>query len=240
MPDLPDLPNFHPIQDDLVREPDWKLYEKAIAHIEESYGNCKVTRNYRPIGRLSGTKRQVDVWLEAGVGDNHIVTVAIECRRYAATPVDIKDIDSFCGFLEDVGANKGVVMSHSGYTEGAKKRAEGAGRIELRVLTLEEAEEFDWDEFVQDYCQIENCFGTVQWNFQDGNSEAGYCHNCGSFYIKCGNCGEVSWYNEWDVEQCFSCGASWRLRHEDGMTCGIEELPPPKEELEEKEDENQE
>jgi hypothetical protein len=239
MPDLPDLPNVEPFLPDqpgpdLRAEPDWKLYEKAIARIEKSYGNCKVTPNHRPIGRLSGVKRQVDVWLEASVGDNHIVRVAIECRHHTDTPVDIKDIDAFCGFLDDVGANKGVMMSHSGYTDGARKRAEGAG-IDLKVLTLEEAEEFDWEEFVQDDCQVENCFGTIQWHFQDGNSEAGRCHNCGTFHIRCGNCGEVSWYHESDIEECL-CGMSWRLRQEDGMTSGIEELRLPEKEDEEEED----
>jgi len=104
---LPPLPGE--ILPEAEPEPDWKIYEHSIAHIEESYENCKVTRNHKPVGRRSGVQRQVDVWLEAEVGDNHIVTVAIECRRYADRPVSIKDIDAFCGFLDDVGANKGVI-----------------------------------------------------------------------------------------------------------------------------------
>lgn len=238
MPDLPDFDYPPPEQPlpDIEAEPDWKLFEKAIARIEESYKNCKVTRNYKPVGNLSGVPRQVDVWLSAKIGDNHEVTVAIECRRYNDRPVSIKDVDAFCGFLEDVEANKGVMISHSGFTEGAQKRAEGAG-IELKVLTLEQAEEFDWEEFVQDYCQMEYCFGTIQWDNQNGDSEAGHCHNCGTFYIRCGNCGEVSWYNEWDIEECV-CGMKWRVLKEKGMTCGIEELGLPEED-EEEEEENQ-
>ncbi len=116
-----------PLPPDIEAEPDWKIYEKAIAHIEESYDNCKVTQNHKVTGRRSDLDRQVDVWLEAEIGDNHVVTVAIECRRYSDRPVSIKDIDAFYGFLDDVGANKGVMISHSGYTDGARKRAEGAG-----------------------------------------------------------------------------------------------------------------
>ena len=224
------------LDQDIETEPDWKLYEKAITRIEESYKNCTVTRNHHVIGRRSGVRRQVDIWLSADIGDNHVVTVAIECRRYADKPVAIKDMDAFCGFLDDVGANKGVMISQTGYTAGAEKRAQAAG-IELRALTIEEAEEFDWEEFVQDSCQVGDCFGTVHWAYQDGGSEAGRCSTCGSFHIRCGNCGEMSWYHERNIEQCSSCGMKWRLEKEKGDVCDIKELPR---EIVEAEDENDE
>jgi hypothetical protein len=220
------------------QSPTGRFYENSIAHIEESYENCTVRRNHKLEGRRSGVQRQVDVWLEAEVGDNHIVTVAIECRRYADRPVSIKDIDAFCGFLDDVGANKGVMISHSGYTDGAEKRAESAG-IELRMLTVEEAEQFDWDEFVQDSCQVADCFGTIHWHFSDGDSEAGPCGNCGTFHIRCGNCGELDWYNENDIETCVSCGMKWRLLKEKNEVCEIEEIPPEKEVESEEESDNE-
>jgi hypothetical protein len=175
----------------------------------------------------------VDVWLEAEIGDNHTVTVAIECRRYGDRRVSIKDIDAFCGFLDDVGANKGVMISHSGYTKGAERRAEGAG-IDLRTLTIEEAEEFDWDQFLErDSCQVSECYGTINWELTDAQSEAGHCGNCGVFHIRCGNCGLVEWFNEGSEEKCLSCGMRWRLIKEKGMTCDIKEIPPEPEEDEE-------
>jgi hypothetical protein len=100
-------------------------------------------------GKLSDTDRQVDVWLEGGIGAGRSITVAVECRHYDKNPVPFKDLDAFCGFLLDVGANKGVMFSDSGSTEGAKKRAAGAAaKIELEVMTLSETEDFDWDEFL--------------------------------------------------------------------------------------------
>ncbi len=92
------------------QEPDWKVYERSIAHIEESYMICKVIRNHKIMGRRSETERQVDVWLEAEIGDNHSVTVAIECRRYRDRPVSIKDTDAFYGFLEDTGTNTHTIQ----------------------------------------------------------------------------------------------------------------------------------
>lgn len=232
---IPPQPQYSPPDEE--PELDWKMYEKAIAHIEDSYNNCKVNQNYRVTGRRSGKERQVDVWLEAEVGDNHVVTIAIECRRYSDRPVSIKDIDAFYGFLDDIGASKGVMISHTGYTEGARERAKGAG-IELRMLTLEEAEEFDWDEFIQDSCEVQECFGTINWCFSDGDSEAGYCGNCGSFHIRCGNCETVDWYHEGDVESCPGCKMQWRLKKEKGMTCGIAEILPVDESEDEEEEED--
>jgi hypothetical protein len=236
--DLPAPPDEE-LPPDEDSEPDWKLYERAIAHIEESYHNCTVTRNYKPVGRCSGVDRQVDVWLTANIGDNHVVTVAIECRRYSERPVSIKDIDAFCGFLDDVGANKGVMISHSGYTEGAQKRADRAG-IELRTLTVKEAEEFDWEEFVRDSCEsLADCFGSIDWQFSSGDSEAGYCNSCGTFHIRCGNCGWISFYDEGHIEKCSGCDMRWELKQEDGMTCAIKELVPLDDKSEDEEEEQE-
>lgn len=174
--------------------------------------------------------------METAVGDNHTVHVAIECRCYDDKPVAIKDIDAFVAFLDDVGAHKGVMISHSGFTDGARKRAEAAN-IELKTLTLEEAEEFDWDEYVSDSCQtLGQCWGTIRWQFSDGASEAGYCSMCGSFHIRCGNCDDVSSYDEKPYVTCFSCGRQWKLDFDDGMTSDITELPPDEEQEEEDEE----
>ena len=215
--------------------PIWQQYERAIAHIEESAGNSKVIRNHKVLGRRTGTERQVDVWLEAVVGNEHTVKVAIECRYYAARPVAIKDVEAFISFLEDVAAHKGVMISHSGFSDGARKRADAAN-IELRTLTLEEAEEFDWDEYVADSCETDGCFGTITWQFSDRSSEAGYCSMCGTFHVRCGGCGNLSWYDEDRFKKCDGCDMRWRLGFDEGMVSGITELPPEDEEDEDTED----
>ena len=70
--------------------------------------------------------------------------------------------------------------------------------------------------------------------FADGQSEAGNCSNCGSFHIRCGNCGSVGWYNEEEIEKCsWFCEMRWRLLKEKGMTVGIKELPPLNDESDE-------
>jgi hypothetical protein len=151
--------------------------------------------------------------------------------------VSIKDIDAFCGFLDDVGANKGVMISHSGFTDGAKKRAAGAG-IELRVLTFVEAEDFDWEEFARDSCQgFNDCYGSIDWVYTDGGSEVGFCNSCGLLHILCGECGSVNFYNQERVVKCDGCEMRWNLQTEKGDVCGIKELPPEKDSEEEEEPE---
>jgi hypothetical protein len=217
-------------------EPKWKLYEKAIARIEESYANCKVTHDYKVIRRRSGVERQVDVWISAVIGHNHRVTVAIECRRYDETPVPIKDVDAFYGFLDDVAANKGVMVSHTGFTEGAEKRAQGSD-IELKTLTLEEAQEFDWEEYVShSCCSPAFCLGTINWQYPDEDgSSLGFCSQCGSLHIKCGNCGSVDFYDETGFVHCRYCEQRWELESEKGLTVGIRDIPPEEEPEEEDE-----
>lgn len=209
-------------------EPAWKRYEKAIARIEElaADDNCRVIRNHKVKGR-SGTERQVDVWVESRLGDNHVVAVAIECRCYDHGPVAIKDMDAFVSAVEDMGAHKGVMISHSGFTEGAENRAANAN-IELRTMSLEEAEGFAWDEYLPDLCQsLGGCYGSINWSYSEGNESAwGTCSYCGSFHIRCRSCGSIGCYEESRIVHCEGCEMRFRLLSEDGMTVGIEEIAP--------------
>jgi hypothetical protein len=214
-------------------DPKWLVYQKAVAQLKESFGDCEVVHDHRVIGRKSGIERQVDIWLSATVGGKHTVTVAVECKCFEVTPVQIKDVDAFYGFLDDVGANKGVLISNTGFTDGAKKRADGS-TLELETLTIEEAESFDWADLLDHGCAgLDNCWGRVRWEFDDGSgSRAGHCDYCSTFHIKCGDCGYVDSYQEDEIIQCNGCEARWRLDDEKGMTIGIERMDPASDEEE--------
>jgi hypothetical protein len=214
-------------------DPKWLVYQKAVARLKESYGDCEVIHDHRVVGRRSGIERQVDIWLSAVLGGKHIVTVAVECKCFETAPVQIKDVDAFYGFLDDVAANKGVLISNSGFTDGAKKRA-GGSNLELETLTLEEAEEYDWADLLEHSCAgLGDCWGTIRWEFYDGSgSQAGHCDHCGTFHIKCGDCGYVDSYLRDEIIHCNGCEARWRLDDEKGMTIGIEQIDPASDEEE--------
>lgn len=214
------------------QEPKWRIYEKVVARLKESFGDCEVRLDHTVTGRRSGIGRQVDIWLSATLG-GHTVTVAVECRCYDAKPVGIKDVDAFYGFLDDVGANKGVLISNSGFTNGAEKRADGS-TVELQTLTLEEAETFDWANYVADRCQNPaGCWGFIEWNealCQEGGGqfpppyEAGFCDSCGLLHIRCGECGELSFYLEDPMVQCDACETRWELEFEKGVLVSIRQV----------------
>jgi hypothetical protein len=199
------------LQPEAKPDPKWLVYQKAVAQMKESFGDCEVIHDHRVMGRRSGIERKVDIWLSVTVGGKHTITVAVECKCFEVAPVQIKDVDAFYGFLDDVGSNKGVMISNTGFTDGAKKRADGS-TLELETLTLEEAEEFDWAEYL-DECETPGygCTGSIHWEFEDGKgSEAGFCGGCGSLHVKCGECGTVGAYDG-DHFKCDGCDARWGL-----------------------------
>jgi hypothetical protein len=66
-----------------------------------------VIQDHNVTGVRSGVTRQIDVWVTGEVA-GHEIKLAIECKLHKAK-VDIKTVDAFVGFLEDVGADKGVL-----------------------------------------------------------------------------------------------------------------------------------
>ena len=222
-------------------DPKWIIYERAVARLKESYGDCEVIHDFKVVGRRSGIERQVDIWLSTKVGGKHGVTVAVECKCRETEPVSIKDVDAFYGFIDDVGANKGVLVSNSGFTDGAKKRADGC-EIELEALTLEEAQDFEWADLLSDSCNSPfDCWGTVSWEFDDGEgSRAGYCDTCSTFHMVCGECGHKDSYQEDEIIKCAGCNRRWRLEDEKGMTVGIERIEDDEDDENDEEDEGDE
>jgi hypothetical protein len=188
---FPDLPEWTPeVSDDA--EVKWRLYEKVVADMQGRYPGCTVIRDHKVTGVRSGTTRQIDVWATGEVAGREI-TLAIECKFYKAK-VDIKTVDSFIGFLEDVGADKGVLITTTGFTSGAEKRAKAA-RIDLEVMSLESAMETDWGDYIGNSCQALGCTGDINWDYSEGGPRFGTCNQCGQLHIECGECGYIDDYH---------------------------------------------
>ena len=229
MPILPLSPDDLP--DSASTDPKWLIYQKAVARLKGSFGDCQVIHDHKVKGRRSGIERQVDIWLSTTVGGKHPLTVAVECKCHETTPVSIKDVDAFYGFLEDVGAHKGVLVSNTGFTQGAERRADGA-TLQLETLSMEEVEDFDWAEYLEeDTCRSWNdCYGTVNWDYSDGHgSNGGHCVRCGTFHIKCRDCGTLGFYEEDTIVNCEGCENRWQLISEEEFTAGMKRLAPPPE-----------
>jgi hypothetical protein len=222
---FPELPDWTPDPAADV-EVKWRLYEKVVADTQEKYPDCTVVRDQRVTGVRSGVTRQIDVWVTGEIA-GHEIKLAIECKLYRAK-VDIKTVDAFIGFLEDVGADKGVLITTTGFTSGAEKRAKAAG-IDLNVMTLESAMETDWGEYLGDSCKTwVGCPGDINWDYSESGPRFGACDHCGQLHIECGECGHQ---DEYDVAcdrsignvhvRCKSCNCCFVMGVEKGDVTDI-------------------
>ncbi|WP_083863316.1 restriction endonuclease [Nocardia exalbida] len=103
----------------------WERYELSVRELLAAIDpGSEVSHNVIVAGQLSGVKRQLDV-LARGMVVGVDITVVVECKRHQR-PVDIGTMDRFIGKLLDVGADRGILYSYSGFTNSAVQRAIGA------------------------------------------------------------------------------------------------------------------
>jgi hypothetical protein len=115
-------------------EPKWKQFEKLVAKIHELFSNdAKITVNDKVIGKRTGQEREIDISIKFAQGFYEYF-LAIECKDYKK-PVSIDKIEAFSTKLQDIGANKGIVVSSKGFQEGAIK---SAGVNDIELYTFEE------------------------------------------------------------------------------------------------------
>lgn len=80
--------------------------------------NAEVSHNVKVMGRRSERKRQIDVLVHEKIGQ-YDISIIIDCKDYRR-PVDVKGVEEFSGLLDDVGAQKGVLVCPVGFSEAAK------------------------------------------------------------------------------------------------------------------------
>jgi hypothetical protein len=118
----------------------WKRFEELVKKVQIDLAPDAVVKiNDKIIGIETGTIRQIDISVRQLIG-NYDILVAIECKDYSR-PVDVKDIESFIGMIQDIHANKGVIVSASGFTKTAKIRGEKVG---LNLYRLVDTGDHDW------------------------------------------------------------------------------------------------
>jgi hypothetical protein len=127
-----------------ISSPKWKRFESLVARIQQELSpDATVTLDDKIMGRRSQTLRQIDISVRRTIGQFEILIV-IDCKDYAK-PVDVKDVEDFLGLAEDVGANKGALVSSASFTKAAITRAKDAG---IDVYRLVDAEDHDWRSYV--------------------------------------------------------------------------------------------
>lgn len=121
---------------------DWKEYEKEISdYFRSEYADAKFTPNAKVLGRFSKVERQIDLLIEGEFSDFKF-RVVID-GKYWKKKIDVTDVEAFIGFVRDVDADRGVMISVEGYTPAAVNRSyyDDSG-IELDVLNFKELDRF--------------------------------------------------------------------------------------------------
>lgn len=203
-------------------ENNWRLYERLVAAFEaENSGiELSVTPNARIKGLISHKSRQIDVLLDARWGDDLSRRIIVDAKL-RKKKLDIKDIESFEGMMRDCGAERGILVCPSGWSEGASRRAQDA--ITITLLPLEDLkEQTSWASF--DQCigkchqnpRLETQKGLVLWDAQhllsfDGIFAVVYtgkCDVCHNFHVWCWGCGEKFALVEEGEHKCY-CQWLW-------------------------------
>lgn len=120
----------------------WKDYEvEVFSRLKDDYPRSEVTLNAKIKGLYSKTIRQIDVLIEEYVAGNRI-RIIFEAK-YFNRKIDVKAVESCLGMLEDVEANKAIMVSAKGFSEAAYNRAfYGPSNIELDILNFDQLKEF--------------------------------------------------------------------------------------------------
>ncbi len=116
----------------------WSDYENKVFEICKLYfNNAEITRDVKLVGKYSKRKRQIDILIKENIGGN-ILTILIDCKLHNKK-IDVKKVESFIGMVEDVGADKGLMITENGYSTSALKRAYyNPKHIELDIYSLTE------------------------------------------------------------------------------------------------------
>lgn len=120
--------------------PEWKRYEDAIASRLSRLVNlpgAEVLVDQKLPGLISGVERQIDVLLTGEIEGSSLMWI-VDCKHYSKN-IDIKDVETFLGMLKDVGAQKGILVTTTGYSDGAVRRARhDNSEIDLWIVNFEE------------------------------------------------------------------------------------------------------
>ncbi len=118
---------------------DFRDYENGVADILSFLvgGEATVERNVHVPSRRGRGTRQVDVLVRGRVFGLDDTTLAVDCKRWKRK-VTIEDIDRFVGFLDDLGADLGLLVASSGYSTAAEERLRDERGTRVEVVTVDE------------------------------------------------------------------------------------------------------
>jgi len=198
---------------------EWEDYEAQIfKKIKSEFPETEVLKNQKIQGYFSKQKRQIDILVKGNFIGKDIIGV-VECKNFNKK-IDVKVVDSFIGFIEDVKANIGIIITNKGYTKAALNRVTGiSSDIRLDIVEFIKLEEyhFTWDEC--EYCAMNDKPSEISWGSpvalvkDDVVSiiKIGQCDFCSAKYLKCHECDSILDFENLEVHECL-CGTLYSYK----------------------------
>lgn len=122
----------------------WQDIEKLIEEIHnELIPDADIERNAQIWGHDSECNREIDIAIRSKIGIYDLL-IAIECKHHKR-PIDIKSVGEFISTIRDIRANKGVMISTSGFTKKAKTLAQKAC---VEVYSLIDIDKHNWRNYM--------------------------------------------------------------------------------------------
>lgn len=118
----------------------WQDYEKTVfEELRKRHPDSRISWNVHIQGNLSCADRQIDILMETDLEGVSCRTI-VDTKMYSK-PIDVKDVEEFLGLVNDVGGQRGLMVTTRGYSKAALERAHrDLTDIELDVMSLAEFE----------------------------------------------------------------------------------------------------
>ncbi|MCF7956642.1 MAG: restriction endonuclease, partial [Phycisphaerae bacterium] len=114
-----------------------KQFEKDVwAFANTLSTSAEVLFDHKVMDKDTGSQRQVDVWINAKLGNHIPISILVSCKNYKRK-LDITHIESFIAEVHSTSASTGVIYSSSGFTKPALKKAESHGMACCRLFRNE-------------------------------------------------------------------------------------------------------
>lgn len=117
---------------------DWTTFQCIVAGLHATGDEDRFVRTEYDYKLPAGGSKEIDVYVK-DTSSRYDREILIECK-FQSAPVSQDIVDSLNGYLGSSGADKGVIISKSGFQSGAKERGKATG-VELWTL-----KEFNPDE----------------------------------------------------------------------------------------------
>ena len=142
-----------------LREPSWQSFEKLVARIHIAYCRDAQVKWSEKLVDRSGTERQIDVTVRSKVGPHPVLGI-ISCK-HKKRPVPISEVEAFITSKQDLNAAIAIMVSSSGYQEGALAKAKMYG---LQLWTLQQAETAAWRNEIRVYKLLYPIFSELRFD----------------------------------------------------------------------------